>query len=344
MRVTKAVLKKLELDEIFAFEGEVFDGKAPDWNINRSQEGLWESILTNNGRNETFNALKSIILMISSQISSNKYEQIDNDKFKISKLVAPYIKNHEKFRQFASSDLQRIVAIGLVFISGNQSTIPTETSSAVAALVAVKSQMYNGILHDMNPYRRDLEVAGDAYDKKTNDFDESIKLFEERMNSLESLYSNKMKLEAPYNYIEKKARNHGWVAFFSGSISLTILCLPIIFIIYYGVDTPIKTINDISSEKIYIYGIIILSLIGSAAWIIRLISRIYIQNLNLYADAKHRAVLVRLFLALQNEGGVKADEKERVLLLNALFRPIGESKDDDLAPPSLLDLLQKPKS
>ncbi|MGB0683984.1 MAG: hypothetical protein ACPGOV_14835 [Magnetovibrionaceae bacterium] len=80
------------------------------------------------------------------------------------------------------------------------------------------------------------------------------------------------------------------------------------------------------------------------AWFMRLCSRFIFHSLEGKADAERRALMADTYLALKNEEGSELDEKERFLILNALFRPPGAKSDDDAPPPNLLEILTaKPK-
>lgn len=63
-------------------------------------------------------------------------------------------------------------------------------------------------------------------------------------------------------------------------------------------------------------------------WLLRHISRLYVTNLQLGEDARLRQVMVETFLAL-NEKEKAVSDAERLLILQALFRPASGSGDDD---------------
>lgn len=70
-----------------------------------------------------------------------------------------------------------------------------------------------------------------------------------------------------------------------------------------------------------------------ALWATRIMSRIYMSEHHLAVDAGERATMATTYLALTNTRS--ADEKDRAVVLAALFRPTADGivKDD---PPPLL--------
>jgi len=76
------------------------------------------------------------------------------------------------------------------------------------------------------------------------------------------------------------------------------------------------------------------------AWILRLVSRFTLQNLTLADDAAQRSVMAKTFVRLVAEDKAD-DEKDRAIMLNALFRPIPGAKEQDLQPPSIADFVSK---
>ena len=78
-------------------------------------------------------------------------------------------------------------------------------------------------------------------------------------------------------------------------------------------------------------------------WFLRLISRIFVTNLHYMADAGLRSTMVTTFLALIEDDKNPVESDERLLILQALFRPAGES-GDDAAPTNLLERLIKART
>lgn len=76
-------------------------------------------------------------------------------------------------------------------------------------------------------------------------------------------------------------------------------------------------------------------------WLLRLISRIFVSGLSTARDSSHRSTLIQTYLALMAEESSGVTEQDRLLILQALFRPENVSADDDAPPPNLLEIMAK---
>jgi hypothetical protein len=77
------------------------------------------------------------------------------------------------------------------------------------------------------------------------------------------------------------------------------------------------------------------------AWLLKNVSRVFIQNLNLADDAQHRQALALTYLGLAANPNLGVAEKDRVLILNAMFRPIPNQLAEDGPPAGLMELIRK---
>jgi hypothetical protein len=74
--------------------------------------------------------------------------------------------------------------------------------------------------------------------------------------------------------------------------------------------------------------------------------RVGLSNLAIADDASHRHTLTLTFRSLLEHEKNKVQEADRILMLQALFRPLpGGAADDEAAPPNWFDtLLQRMKA
>lgn len=72
-------------------------------------------------------------------------------------------------------------------------------------------------------------------------------------------------------------------------------------------------------------------------WIVKMLAKRYQANFHLMNDAKNREVMTKAFLALA--AGKHAAAQDKILMLNALFRPTPDIKYDDDAPVHWFDIL-----
>jgi len=76
------------------------------------------------------------------------------------------------------------------------------------------------------------------------------------------------------------------------------------------------------------------------AWLLKNVSRVFIQNLNLADDAAHRRSLALTYMGLLQDEKHPASDQDRAIILNALFRPIPPQTADEGPPAGLVDLIR----
>jgi hypothetical protein len=77
------------------------------------------------------------------------------------------------------------------------------------------------------------------------------------------------------------------------------------------------------------------------AWLLKNISRVFIQNLNLADDADHRRSLALTYMGLLQDEKRPTTDQDRAIVLNALFRPIPPHTGDEGPPSGLIELIKK---
>ncbi len=155
-----------------------------------------------------------------------------------------------------------------------------------------------------------------------------------------------------YQAWAKKQRNH-WIAFGTGTaiFAASIIGLLIATVLYQAdilgfiksvsvieaIDEGGKTISMTS-----IFGRLaaITIPVAAIAWLLRLVSRFTLQNLSLANDAGIRKVSIDTYSKLVGTPGA-LDEKDKAIMLNAIFRPLPGGSEADIAPPNLLDFVGK---
>lgn len=100
---------------------------------------------------------------------------------------------------------------------------------------------------------------------------------------------------------------------------------------------PIVTAQPVPLWEIGMF----LLLVTLAIWLLRVLVRITLSNLHQSTDALSRATMTEAYLALIKEGSA-LPEKDRILVLTTLFRPIATGLiKDDAMPPSVVELLSR---
>lgn len=155
-----------------------------------------------------------------------------------------------------------------------------------------------------------------------------------------------------YQAWAKKQRNH-WIAFGVGTFifATSIIGLLIVAVLYQAdilgfvksmsiIETLDKDGNATSMTSLFGRLAAISIPVAAIAWILRLISRFTLQNLSLANDAGQRKVSIDTYSKLVGTEGA-LDDKDRTIMLNAIFRPLPGTAEPDINPPNLLDFVGK---
>lgn len=159
-----------------------------------------------------------------------------------------------------------------------------------------------------------------------NWFNSSTKAFQDfnsnsktKIEELENLYQEKLKLEAPAQYWNKRAgrlrkQGYGWLVGFGVCIGIAIYIL--VWVLDKIADGTMKEIFADTSVAVK-WSIALITLISFLAYAIRVVSKLMFSSFHLVRDAEEREQLTYVYLALQNEKGI--DKTERHLIMQSLF-------------------------
>jgi hypothetical protein len=197
-------------------------------------------------------------------------------------------------------------------------------------------------------WRRAQAKWQDGADRALKNYNELASGAISSITATERAYMEFMRLKAPVEYWEEKARNHSskevsirrWLyAYFP----ITVLLLTFVFTMcgHFLLSHP-DTANSKASIAFYFVvsgGLLLASTL--AFWIGRLLTKLYLSEHHLKNDAEERATMTTTYLALTSEDA--ASEADRQIILGALFRatPDGIVKDDGPGDGSLQGLLTK---
>lgn len=79
----------------------------------------------------------------------------------------------------------------------------------------------------------------------------------------------------------------------------------------------------------------------AAAWVLRIFARLVTNALTLGEDAEQRRAMLETYFSLVGSKDAKMEPSDRILILNAIFRPLPGHQSEDVAPPTLLDLTKE---
>lgn len=167
------------------------------------------------------------------------------------------------------------------------------------------------------------------------------------LESTHKAYIEQMKLKAPVKYWSDKAAGHkraagelrNWVA---GFFALMIGGYVLAFAALHQQFAAFLLQFQGSTGALLVVSAVFALLASLPLWIGRLLVKFYLSEHHLATDAKERETMTQTYLALTADGVV--DEKDRALILGALFRstPDGVVKDNaqpDTSPAAMLSKL-----
>jgi hypothetical protein len=163
---------------------------------------------------------------------------------------------------------------------------------------------------------------------------------EDELKALKATYDGFMQLEAPREYWEAKRKEHakgkkvmGWLAGTCAVLGAAVLGFAAWHLL--PKNHPSNTIPWRQIGFFFLASTFVL-------WIARLLVRLMLSHIHLYADAKEREVMISTFLALINRQESREGLKKQdiAIVLAPIFRPstTGVIKDDG-GPQSFGDLL-----
>lgn len=166
---------------------------------------------------------------------------------------------------------------------------------------------------------------------------------EARLKSLHDLYHKQIQTEAAAKYWEDKSNRSAFIGWFSFLAFGVLVALPL----YLGwshfsdIESWLVKLTAATADKFSLTPIVAISIPFLAyGWILRHLSRVFIQNLALADDASYRRLMTMTFLGLNKDPNSGVTEAERAIILNALFRPAPPNSTDDGPPNGLLDLIK----
>lgn len=159
---------------------------------------------------------------------------------------------------------------------------------------------------------------------------------------LETLYRTQLTIQEPAVSWENIARRKtkvwiGWLIAFG-----LMVIAPIVLALWFW-DAVSSAIVKLTATNggISISGLAAISIPALFyAWLLKNISRVFIQNLNLADDAAHRRSLALTYMGLLRDERHPATDQDRAIILNALFRPIPPQSGDEGPPSGVLELIK----
>ncbi|MGZ5198324.1 MAG: DUF6161 domain-containing protein [Telluria sp.] len=157
---------------------------------------------------------------------------------------------------------------------------------------------------------------------------------ESRMSDIESLFREKMALRGPVEYWSNREEHHGKYSRGFGIISFSLILLGGIAMTFWTVEVFGSVPQNGVPKTWQVASLVVMAVF--LTWAIRLLIRLFLSHSHLRTDAAERVVMTQTYLALLEENKL-SEEKDRSLILSALFRPASDGmvKEENIPHPML---------
>lgn len=185
------------------------------------------------------------------------------------------------------------------------------------------------------------KTEADALDKREETFSKFMTGMNSDWDKQKKVYDEQLALLAPTQYWAGRATAHFWTAIGFASAFAVALAISI----WLFVDLAMPHLNGLATQKEVspLLALIPVAVPAFAGiWVLRMLSRLLSENLQMMRDARERETMVKTFLAMMRDdttGKSLINDEDRKLILQALFRPSKITSNDDAPPVSLLEVV-----
>lgn len=237
--------------------------------------------------------------------------------------------------------------IRLAGMNGSAEVNPAVSAKEIASLKNQLRQDSETFSQNMDEwsgrYEQFSSGASKADDDRATAWQEELEGVRSDWTSLKKTYDEQLALQAPTQYWKDREKNSRFyaVAFGIAFLAVAASCL-LVFVLLgipylHGVATMKDTNVLVLALPVLIPGFI-------AIWLLRILGRLFAENLQLSIDAGERQTMVKTFLALMHDeerGKALVTDSDRILILHSLFRPSAVSSADDAPPVHWFDILSQ---
>jgi hypothetical protein len=187
-------------------------------------------------------------------------------------------------------------------------------------------------------------AAEKAIDQLKQSLSDYVKQQDAEVSRLSKRYREEIIFDGPAefwgNTNTSKVTEWKWYLFFFSLVAVAPLAVALIF--PSAVHNFVNTVTQTDAAGgISLGGVAAITVPALFyAWLLKNLSRLFIQAHNLADDAAHRRALAIMYLGLADNKDLGMSEQERALILNALFRPLPQHGADEGPPNGLLDLIR----
>lgn len=166
------------------------------------------------------------------------------------------------------------------------------------------------------------------------------------IENLEELFRKKIPVEEAATYWSNASllKSRQWTVWLTVFVLLTLLPLGLIIFFWNTVADAVVRITS-TNGNIALGGVAAITVPALLyGWLLKNVSRMFVQSLMLAEDAAHRRLLTMTYLGLAKEPQLHITDNERAIILNALFRPMPPYTSDDGPPSGLIELIGRKSS
>ena len=197
------------------------------------------------------------------------------------------------------------------------------------------------------------DALGAAVVRSNREFDEALESqqsksdqarasAQEQWDSLRAAFEQELHLRAPATYWRERASSTQSFAMCALAVFVILALMVIAVVVQFGPGFLERLAA--TEETVHFATLALISIPAlTALWILRHVARLFVTNLERSSDAKFRATMATTFLALTKEGATEVSTEERLLVLEALFRPPAPDPADDGHWGGLAELLTRRK-
>lgn len=201
--------------------------------------------------------------------------------------------------------------------------------------------------------KAEVGLASKDRENFATEHEAALKSHENRLAKIEADFTKRMGLQAPHLYWRDRAI---WstTVFVSFLVIFVVLAIAGPWYLFENADAVKAYLTDIDAvasppgsaatpKSGLNFTLLGLAIIPTVAyfWILKHLARLFVSYSSTAIDAGQRAVMVKTFLALATDESQPINDSERVLILEALFRPNSTDGWDDGPPAALFEFFNK---
>lgn len=246
----------------------------------------------------------------------------------------------------------RLIAKAVIFLGSPVNQKEYEDSLSEMQLswskrLAAEQSLFQEAISDAKAQTRMVQgqilQKQEELDQLKNECAQQVIAHGETLARLQNQFREDMLLKAPAEYWQHKYEGHrDW------AIWCLLLMIATVAGILYGsyalapwIIDQVSKIRDGNSTG-WVGEIALVTVPAIAAfWLLKAVSRLFVQQTQRMGDALERNTMVKTYLALLTEAAHKAEPSERLVILQALFRPGPDDPPDTEGSAGMLEALSK---